>query len=269
MNRRASQPNTNRLPNAAVFGAPDRLTQQGPRLGGCALPRGAIALWFPVRDMPSPPIPHDACAPINGVIRFAKGSLVLARIFHIRDSHPGIRQIITVCAALAIVAAPLTTDAAHGPDVLASDALFRFVVMNDAHITAEDLERSSAQLAAAVDEINLFANELDFVLIAGDMAQSGDPFELDLELAEVLRMLLVHLRDEFVWADSETLRMEHDGSAMRVVRTDVQTVISPEPLKAGPDIGLDVLDQVAEVDRPICIGQSRRNEESAHRALDC
>jgi hypothetical protein len=88
------------------------------------------------------------------------------------------RVLAALCAAI-LLARPA---AAFGPDATAADASFRFVVLCDVHLTVADLAGSRAQLRRAVDEINSFATHIDFVLVAGDLAQSSVAADLALEL---------------------------------------------------------------------------------------
>ena len=85
-------------------------------------------------------------------------------------------------AALLVAALATQPAAAFGPDATAAGAFFRFAVLCDVHVTAADLTGSRATLRRAVDEINSFASQLDFVLVAGDLAESPLPTELGLEL---------------------------------------------------------------------------------------
>lgn len=85
-----------------------------------------------------------------------------------------------VAAAVAVaIAAPAM---AFGPDPTTAAARFRFVVLNDVHLTVEDLAVSRAQLRAAVDEINAMAPQIQFVLVAGDLGAATDAVNLQTEL---------------------------------------------------------------------------------------
>jgi Calcineurin-like phosphoesterase/Putative Ig domain/FlgD Ig-like domain/3-keto-disaccharide hydrolase len=85
-----------------------------------------------------------------------------------------------VAIAAALAAAPSAH--AFGPDPTTATARFRFAVLNDVHVTVEDLDVSHAQLRRAVDEINGFASEIGFVLVAGDLGQAADSTALHAEL---------------------------------------------------------------------------------------
>jgi len=59
-----------------------------------------------------------------------------------------------------------------------------------------------------------------------------------------------------------------------IVGTYINTLIPTHPLKSHPDIRLDVLQQVAQVDSAICVGQGARYEDVSighgpdHKGLD-
>ena len=56
---------------------------------------------------------------------------------------------------------------------------------------------------------------------------------------------------------------DHDRRAVRVVGTDVDAPVAAQLLEAHPDVGLDVLDQVAEMDRAVGVGQGCGDEDFA------
>ncbi len=87
--------------------------------------------------------------------------------------------------AIALLLAAPGSARAFGPPVTAAEAQFRFVVVNDLHCTDADLVGSRAQVRRAVDEINGFASQIDFVLVAGDLGQAADLASLAIELRVV------------------------------------------------------------------------------------
>ena len=64
-------------------------------------------------------------------------------------------------------------------------------------------------------------------------------------------------RDQLLGRDALRLGLEHDRRAVRVARADVQAVVPAHALEAHPDVGLDVLDDVAEVQRAVGVRQAR------------
>ena len=73
--------------------------------------------------------------------------------------------------------------------------------------------------------------------------------ELDLEAAEIGHVGLLHLGDQFFLTDALLTGTDHDGRAVRVVGTDVHAPPATKLLEADPDVGLQVLHQVADVNR--------------------
>ena len=61
-------------------------------------------------------------------------------------------------------------------------------------------------------------------------------------------------------ADALLLRTQHDRCAMCIVGTDIGAIMPAQFLEAGPDIGLYVLHQVSDMDRPVGIGQGTGNQ---------
>ena len=56
----------------------------------------------------------------------------------------------------------------------------------------------------------------------------------------------------------------HDRRAVRVVGADVDGAVAAQLLEAHPDVGLDVLDQMAQVDVPVGVGQRARDQDFRH-----
>ena len=60
--------------------------------------------------------------------------------------------------------------------------------------------------------------------------------------------------------------VDHDGGAVGVVAADVDDVVAAEALEADPDVGLDVLDEVADVDGAVGVGECGGDEDLTRRA---
>ena len=58
-------------------------------------------------------------------------------------------------------------------------------------------------------------------------------------------MLAMDTGDQFLRGDAFLLRPQHDGCAVGIVGADVMALMPAHFLKAHPDIGLDVFDQMA------------------------
>ena len=87
--------------------------------------------------------------------------------------------------------------------------------------------------------------------------------EADVEAGEVAEVLAMHALDQLFRGDAFLLGAQHDRRAVRVVGADVPAFVAGHLLVADPDVGLDVLDQVAEVDRAVGVGQGGRDENLA------
>ena len=69
--------------------------------------------------------------------------------------------------------------------------------------------------------------------------------------------------DELLGRDALLARAQHDRRAVGVVGADVPAVVTAHLLEPRPDVGLDVLDQMTDVDRAIGIGQGAGDEDVA------
>ena len=87
--------------------------------------------------------------------------------------------------------------------------------------------------------------------------------EADQETVEVALVLVPDPLDQLARADPFGVGAQHDRRAVGIVRADVVDFIAAHLLEPDPDVGLDVLDQVAEVDRAVGIGQGRGDEDPA------
>jgi hypothetical protein len=88
--------------------------------------------------------------------------------------------------------------------------------------------------------------------------------ELDPESGEVALMRLAHFRDQILFAPPFGLRTNRNGGSVGVVSTDVKTTISHQLLKPDPDVGLEILDEVAEMDVSVCVRKRRGNKDFSH-----
>ena len=88
--------------------------------------------------------------------------------------------------------------------------------------------------------------------------------ELDLEAGEVGLVGLLHLGDQFFLADALLPGADHNGRAVGVVGANVDAPPAAEFLETDPDVRLQVLDQMADVDMAVGIGQGASDQESPH-----
>src|SRR3984957_4843205 len=72
--------------------------------------------------------------------------------------------------------------------------------------------------------------------------------------------------NQFLRGDALGLGLEHDRRAMRIIGADEMHDIAEHPLEAYPDISLDVLHDVADMEWPVGVGQSSGDKKLAgHR----
>ena len=70
----------------------------------------------------------------------------------------------------------------------------------------------------------------------------------DVKASKIGLMLLTHFGNHLLWGDPQLLRFQHDRRAVGIVRTDEVNLVAAHSLVTDPDISLDMLQHVAEVD---------------------
>ena len=85
----------------------------------------------------------------------------------------------------------------------------------------------------------------------------------DVEAIEVLLAPRCNLGNELLRRFARFFSRDHDGRAMRIVRTHKVHRVPLHPLKTHPDVGLDVLHHVAHMERRVGVGQSSGDEDLA------
>ena len=85
--------------------------------------------------------------------------------------------------------------------------------------------------------------------------------EADLEAGVVAFMFGVDAADQLFRGSTLAVRAQHDGRPVGIVGADVQAVVAAQLLEAHPDIGLDRLQQVPDMDRAVRVGQCARNKD--------
>jgi hypothetical protein len=85
----------------------------------------------------------------------------------------------------------------------------------------------------------------------------------DPESREVPLVLMTHSINPLLLGDSLSLGADHDRCSMGIVSADEHTPVPSKPLKPSPNIRLDILDQMTQVDWPVGIGQSRCDQNLA------
>lgn len=85
--------------------------------------------------------------------------------------------------------------------------------------------------------------------------------ELDTEAGEVLFVGGLHLGDEFEFRSTLLPGPDHDRRSMGVVGADEDAASTGKLLETDPNIGLDVLDQMADMDMAVGVGQGGGDQE--------
>ena len=93
------------------------------------------------------------------------------------------------------------------------------------------------------------------------------------ERGEIRLVAFADAGDEGLGRHARLFRGQHDRRAVRVVGADVDHLVAAHPLRAHPDVRLDVAQQVAHVQRAIGIGQRVGDEQAtthgAYSGDDC
>ena len=87
--------------------------------------------------------------------------------------------------------------------------------------------------------------------------------EFDQEAVEIRLVLAPYPGDKLLRGDPLLVGAQHDRRAMGVVGADVMHLMPAHLLEAHPDIGLDVLDQMAEVDAAVGVRQGGGDQQAA------
>ena len=79
--------------------------------------------------------------------------------------------------------------------------------------------------------------------------------ETDQEISEVSLVLLIYPIDELLRSNAFLFSAEHDSRTMSVISTNIDTVMPLQFLQAHPDISLNYLHEVTQVNIAICVWQ--------------
>ncbi len=94
--------------------------------------------------------------------------------------------------------------------------------------------------------------------------------ECHAELGEVLFVASLDIGDEGFRRYPGLLRRQHDRRAVGVIGANEMHCPTRHPPRAHPDVGLDVPDQVAKVQRAVGVGQGIGDEcVAGHRGHRC
>src|SRR3989338_3794914 len=81
-----------------------------------------------------------------------------------------------------------------------------------------------------------------------------------METIEICLMLMPHAVYQLFRRDAFLLGAQHDRRAVGVVGAYIMHLVPLHLLEAHPDVGLDVFDQMTEVDAAVGVGQSRGDQ---------
>ena len=88
--------------------------------------------------------------------------------------------------------------------------------------------------------------------------------EFDVESGKIADMGLAHGGDQFFLAYALLLGPDHYRRAVRVVRANINAAMAAELLKTNPNVGLQVLHQMSDVDMAVGIRQSAGDQDFSH-----
>ncbi len=87
--------------------------------------------------------------------------------------------------------------------------------------------------------------------------------ERDMKAREVAGMFAMHALYELIWTNTFGLGAQHNRRAVGIVGADIVHFVPLHFLKPHPDVGLDIFDQVTEVNAAIGVGQGRGDKDLA------
>ena len=87
--------------------------------------------------------------------------------------------------------------------------------------------------------------------------------EGDLKACKVGEVSLSHSSDQILFAATLGPRANHDGRAMRVISAEIDRAMAAELLEPHKDVGLNVFDQMPEVDVAVGVRERGGDEDSA------
>ena len=79
--------------------------------------------------------------------------------------------------------------------------------------------------------------------------------ERDVKTLKVSFVCRLHVGNQFCFRPPLLARSNHDRGTVSIVRTYKHTLFATKLLKSDPNVGLNVLDQMSDMDVPVGIGQ--------------
>ncbi len=126
-------------------------------------------------------------------------------------------------------------------------------------VTVELWNAASANVAAPLHSREDLVAEGAVLIAVGRVVV----VEVDPEVGEVAHVLGVTAGDQRLRLDPFLARPDHDRRTVGVVRADVDAGVAAHLLEAHPEIGLQILHQVPDVDGTVGIGQGGRDDDTA------
>ena len=87
--------------------------------------------------------------------------------------------------------------------------------------------------------------------------------EAELKVCEVLFVFNFYLIDQRFWRSAVVFCTEHDRCAMSIICPNPGGVVATKSLETRPDISLNVLDHVAQMNRPVRVRQGTGDQDVA------
>src|SRR6478609_1676297 len=107
------------------------------------------------------------------------------------------------------------------------------------------------------------APDLGAILAIALGVRAAIVIERDLKAGEVTAMSRVHVGNQLDFAAALLPRANHDRRTVRVVGAHVDHAGAAHPLKAHPDVRLDVFDEMPEVNVSVGVRQSAGHQDAA------
>ena len=87
--------------------------------------------------------------------------------------------------------------------------------------------------------------------------------ELNMKASEIPLMFLLHPGDQGFRRDPFLLSPQHDGCAVGIIGADIMAFMPAHLLEPHPDVGLNIFDEMAEVNGTVGVGEGAGNENFA------
>ncbi len=136
--------------------------------------------------------------------------------------------------------------------------------IGEEHLPVRIVELAHAALGDVATLVVTLEEELgeDAVLVR---MGGVEEVQADAEGLIVGLVLALHGRDQLFGGEALTLGAEHDRRAVGIVGADVVALVAAHLLQPDPDVRLDGLHHVAEVNRAVGVGQRTGDENAAFR----